>query len=115
MKSGDIRVVLDLIRRSVMNAENDARRCVCDEDVKKAFFVSKDVHASETLNTLKPGEKKLYLLIEKMCQKSSDAACGSFEGGEGFVGVSSGDFFIAVLLFGASHQDRCRQAFRRVI
>ncbi len=100
MKSGDIRVGLDLIRRSVMNAENDARRCVCDEDVKKAFFVSKDVHASETLKTLKPGEKKLFLLIEKMCQKSSDAAGGSFEGAEGFVGVSSGDFFYGGASFG---------------
>ena len=72
MKSGDIRVGLDLIRRSVMNAENDARRCVCDEDVKKAFFVSKDVHASETLNTLKPGERQLFELIGQMTRESED-------------------------------------------
>ena len=70
MKSGDLRVGLDLIRRSVMTAENDARTYVTEEDVGRAFSVSKDVHVNETLKTLKNGERQLFELIGKMARES---------------------------------------------
>ncbi|MDD4127845.1 MAG: cell division control protein 6, partial [Methanomicrobium sp.] len=70
MKIGDLRVGLDLIKRSVMNAENDARTSVTEEDVVRAFSVSKDVHVNETVKTLKNGERQLFELIGQMAKES---------------------------------------------
>ncbi len=72
MKTGDLRVGLDLIKRSVMAAENDARTSVTEEDVGKAFTLSKDVHVNETLKTLKPGERQLFQLIGEMKRESEE-------------------------------------------
>ncbi|MBN2734794.1 MAG: ORC1-type DNA replication protein [Methanomicrobiaceae archaeon] len=72
MKIGDLRVGLDLIKRSVMNAENDARTSVTEEDVSRAFLVSKDVHVNETVKTLKNGERQLFELIGEMKRESEE-------------------------------------------
>ena len=71
-KIGDLRVGPDLIKRSVMSAENDARTSVTEEDVSRAFSVSKDVHVNETLKTLKNGERQLFELIGEMTRKSEE-------------------------------------------
>ena len=72
MKIGDLRVGLDLIKRSVLSAENDARTSVTEEDVSRAFSVSKDVHVNETLKTLKNGERQLFFLIGEMTKESEE-------------------------------------------
>jgi len=55
-----------------MNAENDARTSVTEEDVSRAFSVSKDVHVNETLKTLKDGERQLFELIGEMTRESEE-------------------------------------------
>jgi len=55
-----------------MSAENGARTSVTEEDVSRAFSVSKDVHVYETLKTLKNGERQLFELIGEMTRKSEE-------------------------------------------
>ena len=72
MKIGDLRVGLDLIKRSVMNAENDAKTSVTEDDVSRVFSVSKDVHVNETIKTLKNDERQLFELIREMTRDSDE-------------------------------------------
>jgi len=55
-----------------MIAENDARTFVTEEDVSRAFSVSKDVHINETIKTLKNGERQLFELIGKMNREAAE-------------------------------------------
>ena len=55
-----------------MNAGNDARTSVTEEDVSRAFSVSKDVHVNESLKTLKNGERQLFELIGEMTRESEE-------------------------------------------
>lgn len=56
LKCGDIRIGLDLIKRSVMNAERSAQRTVTEEDVAAAFAISRELHLSSTIQSLSPEE-----------------------------------------------------------
>ena len=59
MKSGDLRVGIDLLKRAVLNAEKHARRVIDREDICGAYSVSKYLHLSYSLKTLKEEEKQL--------------------------------------------------------
>lgn len=52
MKYGDVRMGLELIRRSVLSAERDARRCVSEEDVSKAVSALVDMHKLDAIKAL---------------------------------------------------------------
>lgn len=56
LKCGDVRIGLDLIKRSVMNAEKSARTTVTDDDVTDAFsiFISRDLRLAGTLSEFSP-------------------------------------------------------------
>jgi len=58
-KSGDLRVGIDLIKRATLQAEQAARRTIERDDICKAYEVSKYLHLSFTIRTLKDEEKKV--------------------------------------------------------
>ena len=60
LKSGDLRVGIDLLKRATLSAERAARRTIEREDICGAYEVSKYLHLSYTLKTLK-GEERLIL------------------------------------------------------
>ena len=66
MKCGDIRIGLDLIKRSVMNAERSARTSVEEEDVTAAFAVSRELHLSSVIQSLSPEELAVLYQIALM-------------------------------------------------
>jgi cell division control protein 6 len=66
MKSGDLRVGLDLLKRAALNAEKDARRRIEEDDVCRAYQISKYLHLTFTLRTLKTEEKNLLGTIAAM-------------------------------------------------
>jgi cell division control protein 6 len=66
MRCGDVRIGLDLIKRSVMEAEINARLGVTNEDIQKAFSASRDMHLSGTINTLAADEMLVLGQIVKM-------------------------------------------------
>ena len=59
LKSGDLRVGLDLLKRAALNAERATRRSIGREDICGAYEVSKYLHLEYTIKTLKDEEKKI--------------------------------------------------------
>jgi cell division control protein 6 len=64
-KTGDLRVGIDLLRRSGFNAERKGRRMILFEDVEKAYEASKLLHLCRGISLLSDPEKQLLELIAK--------------------------------------------------
>ncbi|QYZ79926.1 ORC1-type DNA replication protein [Methanofollis formosanus] len=72
MKSGDLRVGLDLLKRATLNAETAARRQVEEDDICRAYEVSKYLHLTFTLRTLKDEEKDLMRIIATLSREKDE-------------------------------------------
>jgi cell division control protein 6 len=68
---GDLRVGIDLLKRSGLNAEKRASRTIALEDVEAAYEKSRLVHLSYMMRTLKKDEKILLGLIVDSPQSNS--------------------------------------------
>ena len=66
MKSGDLRVGIDLLKRATLNAEKEARRSVEREDICKAYEVSRYLHLTYSLRALKAEERGVLGRIAEM-------------------------------------------------
>lgn len=66
MKSGDLRVGIDLLKRATLNAEKEARRSVEREDVCRAYEVSRYLHLAFSLRALKAEEREVLCRIAEM-------------------------------------------------
>lgn len=60
MKSGDLRVGIDLLKRAALSAERNARRTIDREDICGAYSISRYLHLEFSIKTLKE-EEKLFL------------------------------------------------------
>ncbi len=76
MRSGDLRVGIDLIKRATLNAEKAARRTVDREDICSAYEVSKYLHLSYSLRTLKSEEKQLLGVIAEISRDGKEMHAG---------------------------------------
>ncbi|MDD4255544.1 MAG: ORC1-type DNA replication protein [Methanofollis sp.] len=76
MKSGDLRVGLDLLKRAALNAEKDARKKIEEDDICLAYQISKYLHLSFTLRTLKDEEKVLLKTIAGMSSEGREMNAG---------------------------------------
>jgi cell division control protein 6 len=76
MKSGDLRVGLDLLKRAALNAEREARKKIEEDDICRAYQVSKYLHLSFTLRTLKKEEKDLLKAIAGMSTEGGEMNAG---------------------------------------
>ena len=70
MEGGDLRVGIDLLKHSVLNAEWDARTGVMETDVTTAYKTVHGAHLIHLIDGLKPGPKRLLSHIIRMKQKS---------------------------------------------
>ena len=68
MKSGDLRVGIDLLKRATLNAEKEARKTIERDDICRAYEVSRYLHLAFTVKTLKAEEKEL---LKKVAELSS--------------------------------------------
>lgn len=68
MKSGDLRVGIDLLKRAILSAEKAARRTIERDDICRAYEVSRYLHLAFTVKTLKAEEKEL---LKKVAELSS--------------------------------------------
>ncbi len=68
LKSGDLRVGIDLLKRATLSAEHAARRTIEREDICGAYEVSKYLHLSYTLKTLKDEER---LILKSFAERSA--------------------------------------------
>lgn len=64
-RTGDLRVGIDLLKRSGFNAERRGNRTISSEDVEKAYEASKLLHLCRGISLLSDTEKQLLELIAK--------------------------------------------------
>lgn len=64
-RTGDLRVGIDLLKRSGFNAERRGSRTISSEDVEKAYEASKLLHLCRGISLLSDTEKQLLELIAK--------------------------------------------------
>jgi len=63
MQSGDLRVGIDLLKRATLTAEKEARKSVERDDICRAYEISRYLHLSFTVKTLKPDEREVLRRI----------------------------------------------------
>jgi cell division control protein 6 len=68
LKSGDLRVGIDLLKRATLTAERAARRSIGREDICGAYEVSKYLHLSYTIKTLRDEER---VILKSFAQRSA--------------------------------------------
>ncbi len=64
-KTGDLRVGIDLLKRSGFNAERRGSRTISSEDVEKAYEASKLLHLCRGISLLSDHEKTLLELVAR--------------------------------------------------
>jgi cell division control protein 6 len=64
-RTGDLRVGIDLLKRSGFNAERRGSRTISSEDVEKAYEASKLLHLCRGISLLSDSEKHLLELIAR--------------------------------------------------
>jgi cell division control protein 6 len=73
---GDLRVGIDLLKRATLSAERAARRSIEREDICGAYEISKYLHLSYTVKTLKDEERQILKFFAERCLKESEMNAG---------------------------------------
>jgi len=68
---GDLRVGIDLLKRSCLNAERRASKNISPQDVESAYDKSRLIHLSYLMRSLKEDEKTLLGMVAEMQQANS--------------------------------------------
>jgi cell division control protein 6 len=76
LKSGDLRVGIDLLKRATLSAERAARRSIGREDICGAYEVSKYLHLSYTIKTLKDEERLILKSFAERTAKEHEMNAG---------------------------------------
>ena len=73
---GDLRVGIDLLKRATLSAERAARRSIEREDICGAYEISKYLHLSYTVKTLKDDERQILKFLADRSLKESEMNAG---------------------------------------
>jgi cell division control protein 6 len=76
MKSGDLRVGIDLLKRAALSAEKAARRTIERDDICRAYEVSRYLHLAFTVKTLKDEEKELLRKVAELSSGEKEMNAG---------------------------------------
>lgn len=71
MESGDLRIGIDLLKRSVIHAERIGQTKVQEEDVRHAFRSTQEAHISHLVDSLTTDNRRLLSYIAKMSQEDA--------------------------------------------
>ena len=75
-KSGDLRVGIDLLKRATLSAERAARRSIERDDICGAYEISKYLHLSYTVKTLKGEERQILKSLAERSVKEHEMNAG---------------------------------------
>jgi cell division control protein 6 len=76
LKSGDLRVGIDLLKRSALAAERAARRSIERNDICNAYEVSKYLHLSSAARTLRDEERVILRVIAERSVSEKEMNAG---------------------------------------
>jgi len=75
-ESRDLRVGIDLLKRATLNAERAARRTIERDDICGAYIISKYLHLSFTIKTLKDEEKNVLKALAEASLRDKEMNAG---------------------------------------
>jgi cell division control protein 6 len=75
-KSGDLRVGIDLLKRAALNAERRASRVIERDDICRAYDISKYLHLSFSVRSLKEEEKTVLRALAGHSTKDAEMNAG---------------------------------------
>ena len=76
LKSGDLRVGIDLLKRAGLSAERDARRSITREDICGAYEVSRYLHLAYTVKTLRDEERQILRVLAEISGQEKEMNAG---------------------------------------
>lgn len=76
MKAGDLRVGIDLLKRAGLLAERDARRSIEEDDIHRAYEVSRRFHLASLVKALSRDEQSVLGVIARMSAEEAGMAAG---------------------------------------
>ena len=76
LKTGDLRVGIDLLKRAALSAERDARRSITREDICGAYEVSRYLHLAYTVKTLKDEERQILRSLAEISRQEKEMNAG---------------------------------------
>jgi len=76
LKSGDLRVGIDLLKRATLSAERAARRSIERADICGAYEISKYLHLNYTIKTLNDEEKRILRFLAERSAKDHEMNAG---------------------------------------
>ena len=76
LKSGDLRVGIDLLKRATLSAERAARRSIERDDICGAYEISKYLHLAYTVKTLKGEERQILKSLAERSAKEHEMNAG---------------------------------------
>lgn len=76
MKSGDLRVGIDLLKRAGLQAERHGRRKIEREDICHAYEVSKNLHLDFTIRALRTEERALLSRLAERSRRDAEMNAG---------------------------------------
>ena len=76
LKSGDLRVGIDLLKRATLSAERAARRSIEQEDICGAYEISKYLHLNYTVKTLKDEERQILKFLAERSSRDHEMNAG---------------------------------------
>ena len=77
MEGGNLQIGIDILKYSVLNAEQDARTVVVEEDVTTAFETVRGAHLTHLIEALKPDQERLLSHIIWMKHEEQAASLTS--------------------------------------
>ena len=91
-EAGDIRVGIDLLKRSALNAEARASTSISEDDVRSAYGKSRMLHLSRTIASLGSGEQAILTILAKRAGAKEQAGG---KGGTVETEQTAGDLYAA--------------------
>ncbi|PWR70053.1 ORC1-type DNA replication protein [Methanospirillum stamsii] len=76
LRTGDMRVGIDMIKRATMNAEKDAMREISQEHIHEAYKISRFLHLKYSVLSLRREEKELLKILIELSQSDEQLTSG---------------------------------------
>lgn len=76
LRSGDMRVGIDMIKRAGLNAEKDAMQEIGEEHIHEAYKISRFLHLKYSIHALRREEKDLLRLLVNLSRKDEQLTSG---------------------------------------
>ncbi len=76
MVSGDLRVGIDILKRATLNAEREAKKKIEEEHILKAYAVSKYLHLTASVKTLRADEKEVLMSVAEQSREGLEMNAG---------------------------------------